>query len=464
MVRVVGYVRVSRRGGREGDRFISPDLQREQISSLAKRDGLEVVEVIEELDASGGDSRRPGWNRAIEMCERGEVAGVAVWNFARFSRSVSDASRALERIEGAGARVYSATENFGDDPAGRMVRTIFFAIAENERERAKAGFRAATLSALERGVFVGGRVPTGYVRDGDRRLAIDPDTAPVVQGIFERRAQGWSWARLAEWATEQGVELTDKGAVYMVRNPTYTGQLRSGRDVREDAHPALVTRALWNRCQKKGTRSARTGKLTEKYLLQGLAECAACGRALYLTTGGRNGTPFYTCRNPRCDERAYAQAARLDAYVLNAVEEELTGLDYDGVRTGPGRGERATRAARWVPQLGDDREIEGAEAAFEEARSDLEGFLADTKLRAVIGAERHAEAAGNYVAALNSAEAALAEARNRHSGGWELVGRLWNSEWGWHERREWLSRMVESVIIRKGRQPLSERAEVALRT
>jgi hypothetical protein len=114
----VGYIRVSKVGGREGDSFISPQLQREQIQAVARREGLEVVDVIEELDASGGDAARPGWNRAIEMVERGEVGGIAVWNFARFSRSVKDALAALERVEGAGGRVWSATEDFGDGTCG----------------------------------------------------------------------------------------------------------------------------------------------------------------------------------------------------------------------------------------------------------------------------------------------------------------------------------------------------------
>lgn len=37
MVEVVGYVRVSRVAGREGDSFLSPELQRESIEGLAKR-------------------------------------------------------------------------------------------------------------------------------------------------------------------------------------------------------------------------------------------------------------------------------------------------------------------------------------------------------------------------------------------------------------------------------------------
>lgn len=52
--RVVGYVRVSRVGDRAGDSFLSPALQREAVERLAEREGLEIIEWIEELDASGG--------------------------------------------------------------------------------------------------------------------------------------------------------------------------------------------------------------------------------------------------------------------------------------------------------------------------------------------------------------------------------------------------------------------------
>ena len=91
----VGYVRVSRVGGRGGDSFLSPDLQREEIARAAAREGLEVAEIIEELDASGGDSKRPGWNRALEMVERGEATAVVVYNISRASRSVERIVRSV---------------------------------------------------------------------------------------------------------------------------------------------------------------------------------------------------------------------------------------------------------------------------------------------------------------------------------------------------------------------------------
>jgi hypothetical protein len=47
-------VRVSRVGDRDGERFVSPKEQAERIRSIAERDGLQLVETIEEFDVSGG--------------------------------------------------------------------------------------------------------------------------------------------------------------------------------------------------------------------------------------------------------------------------------------------------------------------------------------------------------------------------------------------------------------------------
>ena len=121
-----------------------------------------MVEVLEELDASAATA--PG------EVERGDRAGRAGRgrgrggrNLSRFSRSVRDALDALGRIEDAGGRLVSATEQFGDDATGRMTRNILLSVAEMERERAKAGFAAAVGSAVERGIHVAGDIPLGYV-------------------------------------------------------------------------------------------------------------------------------------------------------------------------------------------------------------------------------------------------------------------------------------------------------------
>jgi hypothetical protein len=193
-----------------------------------------------------------------------------------------------------------------------------------------------------------------------------------------------------------------------------------------------------------------------------VAVCANCAGALYLS-GGRRKNPYYFCRQRACDDHAYARAAALDSFVLNTIEERLTGRDYDGATTGP------VDAARWdaatfVPRPGgDDADVAEAEESLAEAKADLEGFLADTTIRSILGRDRYNETAANFVAVVNKCEADLAEARESSSGSFELVGRLWNTEWGWAERKEWVERIVRSVIVSRGSEPLSRRAAVELR-
>jgi DNA invertase Pin-like site-specific DNA recombinase len=443
-VKALGYVRVSRVGGRGGDSFLSPDLQREEIARVAAREGLEVVEVVEELDASGGDSKRPGWNRAIQAVESGEVGGIVVWNLARFSRSTRDFLNAWDRIEAAGGRLYSATEPLDN----KLLRTVLAGVAEMERDRAAAGFRAATVSALDRGVYTAGTIPWGYRRSPDRRLEVDPEQAPLVRGAFERKANGWSAPRIARWVRENGRDITPEGVSYALRNVAYLGVARSDEETREDAHKALVSKALWKRCQVRGKQSARTGRLQGKFLLGGIATCASCGYGLRLSSGGRNGTEFYICRHRHCTEHAYANAARLDSYVLNVIEERTNAAD----------------PSTWVARPGgDDAAVAEAESALEEAEAEFASFLADPKLRGILGPEAYAQAAEAHVATANKLSADLENTREAASGSFDLVGRLWNTEWGQAERHEWLERVIAACSVSKGREPLSRRVEVELR-
>jgi DNA invertase Pin-like site-specific DNA recombinase len=54
-----GYIRVSRRAGREGESFIAPEVQRKKIADWAKLHEVEIVQWWEEIDQSGAKLERP---------------------------------------------------------------------------------------------------------------------------------------------------------------------------------------------------------------------------------------------------------------------------------------------------------------------------------------------------------------------------------------------------------------------
>lgn len=136
---------VSRVGHREGDSFLSLRLQLESIQRVCQRECIEPIDVYEELDRSGGDAARPLWNRAIERIEAGEAEAFVCCNLSRFARSILDAKRAIDRIEGAGGRLLS-------EEAEGLSRDILVVVAEHERLRHADAFRRAEVSAVESGI------------------------------------------------------------------------------------------------------------------------------------------------------------------------------------------------------------------------------------------------------------------------------------------------------------------------
>lgn len=280
----IGYIRVSRVGQREGDSFLSPQLQRESIDRVCQREGVELIDVYEELDRSGGDSARPLWNRAIERIEAGEAQAFVCWNLSRFARSILDAKRAIDRIEGAGGRLLS------EEGAEGLSRDILLVVAEHERLRHADAFRRAEASAIERGIHIASRVPTGYTRDPKTRRLVPDEMAPVVAEAFRLRAKGWGWTKLARWFVERGgsPKTNSSAMTWMIRNRAYLGWAHQHGAVKTDAHPAIVTQLEFDRANAvKGRRPQHDGSLSSQLLMLGLVQCETCGWRLSVGSSTR---------------------------------------------------------------------------------------------------------------------------------------------------------------------------------
>jgi hypothetical protein len=81
-----GYIRVSRRAGRERESFISPEVQRKKIADWAALHDVEVVNWWEEIDQFGAKLERPLFQQALARCEAGETGGIIVARLDRFAR------------------------------------------------------------------------------------------------------------------------------------------------------------------------------------------------------------------------------------------------------------------------------------------------------------------------------------------------------------------------------------------
>jgi DNA invertase Pin-like site-specific DNA recombinase len=281
------HIRVSRRGGREGDSFISPEVQRKKIADWAKLHEVEILRWWEEIDQSGAKLERPMFQEALARCEAGETGGVVVARLDRFARSAVDALTSIRRLTDVDARLVSVEDNFdGSTPMGRFAIGILTLIAELELERIKSGWETAVSQAVGRGIHISAKVPTGYQRDKDRRLIRSEPAASVVAEEFRKRAAGTSWAELARFLEEREVyppsgnkHWSKYGVSGLIKNPVYLGQDRSGKAVKENAHEALVTRAEFDAAQsvKKSLLAQRDGSLAAQAMLGASPAAPAAG-------------------------------------------------------------------------------------------------------------------------------------------------------------------------------------------
>lgn len=324
-----GYVRVSRVGGRSGERFISPDVQRERIHAQAKASGHRIVKTHEDLDLPGTHSERPGLQAALERIEAGKVEGLIVARLDRFGRSAIDIHRNLERIKDADGVLLSAVEGIDTSTSiGRFFLAISAAFAELEIERISENWQAARARAVERGVHISGHTPVGYLRQEDGRLRSGAHSHAVTQA-FQMRAAGDSWKQIADWLTEEGIPTAHGAPNWtiatvrtLVRNRVYLGEARSGDLVKTGAHKALVDEETWQQANRpRGLRMASTGNAAG--MLSGIIRCAGCSFALKPSMGKtRHGKRRreYRCRPDkaagRCPAPASASALPLEKFVV----------------------------------------------------------------------------------------------------------------------------------------------------
>ncbi|HEY5343505.1 MAG TPA: recombinase family protein, partial [Solirubrobacteraceae bacterium] len=165
--RMDGYVRVSRRMGREGPGYISPEVQREAIQRWADYRGVTIPVWETDEDESGGTQARPGLQRILERIDRGETDGIVCWRLNRFARNVAGAIGDVQRIQTSGGHIAFVEEDVDPTgPFGSFILTVLLAVATLERDNIVSGWKTAKARAMERGAKIG-PTPLGYVRQPD---------------------------------------------------------------------------------------------------------------------------------------------------------------------------------------------------------------------------------------------------------------------------------------------------------
>ena len=305
----------------------STDSQREEsiegqireCREYAEHNDMTVVKTYIDRALSAKTDNRPQFQNMVKESASGKFDVVLVWKLDRFARNRYDSAHYKAILRKNGVRVVSAKEAISDGPEGIILESMLEGYAEYySAELSQKVTRGMTENALK-ARYNGGTLPFGYMIDEDKHYILNPATAPVVEEIFTRYADGETIVDIINSLNGRGIKsgmgvaFTKSTLNGMLKNRKYIGEYKYMDIVIPNGVPAIVSEDVFNKVQKKMERNKYAPakeKAKINYLLSTKLFCGKCGAYMIGESGyGSKGSiyQYYKCahakKNKSCDKK-----------------------------------------------------------------------------------------------------------------------------------------------------------------
>ncbi len=347
----IKYCLYARKSSESDERqAMSIDSQIKEMTALAIREGLNIVDIKQESHSAKQSSQRPLFNELINDLNADKFNAILTWAPDRLSRNAGDLGALvdlMDRQKLTTIRTFSQT--FGNNPNEKFLLMILCSQAKLENDNrginVKRGIRAKCEMGWRPGV-----APIGYINrsfNGVKDIVPDPDRAPFVTEVFNKAAQGWSGRRIKEWAdsagfdNKSGIRVSLSQIFLMLNNTFYYGEFDypdgSGK-MYKGSHKPLVSKALFEQIQQaKVVPNTKTPWGTKQFAFKDIFKCGNCGASITAeekfkprVDGGLNRHVYYRCtksaKDPDCKERSIT---------ANMITEQILAMvdngDFDDI-------------------------------------------------------------------------------------------------------------------------------------
>lgn len=450
--------------------MVSPEVQRVAIGDYAAARGYDIAGWLEGIDESGSRARSAWWPRldqAVASVEAAEFDVILVWKFSRVARHRLRWAVAIDRVEEAGGRIESATEQFDTTTSsGRLARGMLAELQAFEAERIGETWKEAHSARIRGGRPHTGKPRFGYAYDAAAKVHVpDPETGPLLADLYGRYVAGESvytlvrWLNRHGWRTIEGRPWSDRTLRRVLDSGFASGRFMAGGNLKrgvaaqlhQGVHEPLIDDGLWQAyLDARAERRARPARsVRSQYLLSGLVRCGRCGRPMVANL--TEGTPRYRCKvakemGPTVCVGGYVQAAIVEARVLEELEK-IAGQVEAAEHLAPAMDARRASTRSEGDRLA--REILRAEEALARlAVQDAERPLPPAVYRRAVD-----ELVEQLEQLQGAAEAVARAARATEVDVVEVAAGLleaWH-EWPVEQRREQLRRVFARVVVWTGR-------------
>jgi len=307
-----GYIRISTA---KDSQKTSIENQKKYIIEWAQINGYNIVDFYIDIKTGAYSYLRNEMSRLKKDITLGRIQGIASKEISRTSRDIMDIIDLKRSLADKGAFFISIKEGYDsrtDDDEFLLI--IHAGLAQKERKVTSSRVKITQLIKAREGKTNVPIPALGYKLSDDRQyLVINPDTVDTYNLIVDKFLEGWGRLKICKYLNANEIKTKRGGnnwctnaIITILTNPVYLGvtmynvtvrlrdsngmakrMVRPREDwvVRENTHPALITKEKFDRIQQiigeRKEKDTKEWSCTKKYLLSGLLYCASCGGKLY---------------------------------------------------------------------------------------------------------------------------------------------------------------------------------------
>jgi len=301
----------------EDKQALSIESQVNEMLSLAKREGLDVVEIKRESHSSKEVGQRPVYNELISEIKSGKFNGILTWAPDRLSRNAGDLGSVVDLMDQkllTEIRTYG--QKFTNNPNEKFLLMILGSQAKLENDNKMVNVKRGLRARCEMGLWPS-VPPTGYLPNPDRNkkceVVIDEHRAPVIKQMFEKVAyNGWSGRKIFYWLrddihfrTKHGKPLTLSNIYIILKSTFYYGEFeypKGSGNWYKGVHEPIITKDLYLQVRNKVTTDYSSKNKNKEFAFTKMITCGLCGSGITadekfkkLKDGTTNRYVYYGC-------------------------------------------------------------------------------------------------------------------------------------------------------------------------
>ncbi len=337
----------------EGDekQALSIDSQIKEMTQIAEREKLNIVEIRRESHSAKESSQRPVFEEIVRDIDNGIFNAIITWAPDRLSRNAGDLGKLVDRIDQQKLiSIKTFGQNFTNSPSDKFLLMILCSQAKLENDNKSINVKRGMRTRCEMGLWPA-QPPTGY-RKVDGRLAkceveIDPERAGTIKQIFEKIAYDkWSVSKVHVWLkydqdfrTLRNYHLSLGNVFKIINNTFYYGRFEfpHGSGLWYDGvHKPIITKELFDET-RSSIKSQVIKSQGKEFAFTRIMKCGLCGSGITadekfkkLKAGGVNRHVYYRCTKAK--DRHCTNKALNESDLIEALVKMLDTLSLDKVK------------------------------------------------------------------------------------------------------------------------------------